>query len=138
MLRTCALEIRGNQDNHLPLIEFAYNNSYQFSISAAPYKALYDRPCRFLVYQKEIGDMKLIGPELIEETTSKIVLIKKNLQIGQSRQKSYADNYRRSLEFKTKGLFVLKSVINEEPYEIWEERQIEPSLHWTIQNTGGN
>ena len=46
MLRACVLDLEGIWEEHLPLIEFAYNNSYQASIQMAPYEALYRRPCR--------------------------------------------------------------------------------------------
>nr|CAC33015.1 hypothetical protein [Antirrhinum hispanicum] len=46
MLRGCVLDFRGSWDKHLPLIEFAYNNSYQASIQIAPYEALSGRKCR--------------------------------------------------------------------------------------------
>ena len=45
MLRACVMEFRGSWDTHLPLMELAYNNSYQASISMAPYEALYGRKC---------------------------------------------------------------------------------------------
>ena len=46
MLRACVLGHQGSWEEHLPLVEFAYNNSYQASIQMAPYEALYGRPCR--------------------------------------------------------------------------------------------
>ena len=46
MLRTCVLDLKGSWEEHFPLIEFAYNNSYQASIQMEPYEALYGRPCR--------------------------------------------------------------------------------------------
>ncbi|KAL0454998.1 UNVERIFIED_CONTAM: hypothetical protein Slati_0839000 [Sesamum latifolium] len=46
MMRACVIEFRGNWDDHLPLIEFAYNNSFHSSIGMAPYEALYGRKCR--------------------------------------------------------------------------------------------
>ena len=46
MLRACLIDFKGNWDDHLPLIEFAYNNSYHSSIKMAPYEALYERKCR--------------------------------------------------------------------------------------------
>ena len=49
MLRCCILDFGGNWDDHLPLVEFTYNNSYQASIDMVPYKALYGRPCRSLI-----------------------------------------------------------------------------------------
>ena len=44
MLRACVLDLRGSWEDHLPLVEFAYNNSYQASIEMAPFEALYGRP----------------------------------------------------------------------------------------------
>ncbi|GJS01013.1 putative reverse transcriptase domain-containing protein [Tanacetum coccineum] len=76
---------------HLPLAEFSYNNSYHASIKAAPYEALYGRKCRSPVCWAEVGEAQLTGPELIQETTKKIILIKQMMQAAQDRQKSYAD-----------------------------------------------
>ena len=45
MLRACVLDLKGCWDEHFPLVEFSYNNSYQASIHMAPYEALYMRPC---------------------------------------------------------------------------------------------
>ena len=45
MLRACVLDHKGCWEEHLPLVEFAYNNSYQASIQMVPYEALYRRPC---------------------------------------------------------------------------------------------
>src|SRR5262249_34900860 len=50
MLRACVLDFGDRWDNHLPLIEFAYNNSYQATIQMAPYEALYGRKCRSPLY----------------------------------------------------------------------------------------
>ncbi|GMI64755.1 hypothetical protein HRI_000144800 [Hibiscus trionum] len=46
MLRCCVIEFQGSWEKHFPLVEFAYNNSYQASIQMAPYEALYGRKCR--------------------------------------------------------------------------------------------
>src|SRR3954468_7722320 len=46
MLRSCVLDFEGSWEDHLHLVEFAYNNSYQASIGMAPFEALYHRPCR--------------------------------------------------------------------------------------------
>nr|GEU53448.1 hypothetical protein [Tanacetum cinerariifolium] len=66
----------GSWDRHLPLVEFSYNNSYHASIKAAPFEALYRRKCRSPVCWSEVGDSQLTGPELIRETTEKIVQMK--------------------------------------------------------------
>ena len=46
LLRSCLMDFGGSWEEHLPLEEFAYNNSYQASIGMAPFEALYGRPCR--------------------------------------------------------------------------------------------
>ncbi|GJY57963.1 putative reverse transcriptase domain-containing protein [Tanacetum coccineum] len=73
MLRACMIDFEGSWDRHLPLIEFSYNNSYHTSIKAAPFEALYGRKCRSPVCWSEVGDSQLTGPEMIRETTEKIV-----------------------------------------------------------------
>ncbi|GKA08646.1 putative reverse transcriptase domain-containing protein [Tanacetum coccineum] len=91
MLRACVIDFGGSWDRHLPLVEFSYNNSYHASIKAAPFEALYGRKCRSPVCWSEVGDSQLTGPELIRETTEKIIQIKNRLLTARSRQKSYAD-----------------------------------------------
>jgi len=65
LLRAYILEFGGNWEDHLPLVEFTYNNSYQATIGMAPYEALYGRRCRTPVCWEEVGDRQLIGPELV-------------------------------------------------------------------------
>ena len=47
MFRACVIDFKGIWDEQIPLIEFAYNNSYHSSIQIAPYEALYGRRCRY-------------------------------------------------------------------------------------------
>ncbi|GJV20307.1 putative reverse transcriptase domain-containing protein [Tanacetum coccineum] len=86
MLRACVIDFGKGWVKHLPLAEFSYNNSYHASIKAAPYEALYGRKCRSPVCWAEVGEAQLTGPELIQETTEKIVLIKQRMQAAQDRQ----------------------------------------------------
>ena len=60
----------------MPLVEFAYNNSYQASIQMAPYEALYGRPCRSLLCWTEVGESSITGPDLIRDTSEKVNLIR--------------------------------------------------------------
>ncbi|GJY63196.1 putative reverse transcriptase domain-containing protein [Tanacetum coccineum] len=92
MLRACALDFGGNWDTHLPLVEFSYNNSYHSSIKCAPFEALYGRKCRTPIAWSEVGESKLFGPEIVQDTTDKIVQIKERLKAARDRPKSYADN----------------------------------------------
>ena len=63
MLRAYAIDFKGSWDDHLPLIEFAYNNSYHASILMAPYEALYERRCRSPMRWYEVGEATLMGLE---------------------------------------------------------------------------
>nr|GEZ22732.1 putative reverse transcriptase domain-containing protein [Tanacetum cinerariifolium] len=108
MLRAYVIDFGGNWDVHLPLAEFSYKNSYHLSIRCASFKALYERKFRSLVLWAEIGESSLIGPELVHETTDKVVLIKKKLNAARDRQKSYADNRRKPLEFEVGDRVLLK------------------------------
>ncbi|GJT55250.1 putative reverse transcriptase domain-containing protein [Tanacetum coccineum] len=79
MLRACVIDFGKGWVKHLPLAEFSYNNSYHASIKAAPYEALYGQKCQSLVCWAEVGEAQLTGPELIQETTEKIVLLKQRM-----------------------------------------------------------
>nr|GEY71378.1 putative reverse transcriptase domain-containing protein [Tanacetum cinerariifolium] len=80
MPRACAIDFEKGWVNHLSLVEFSYNNSYHTSIKAAPFKALYGRKCRLPIYWNEVGEAQLLGLELIQETTEKIIQIKQRMQ----------------------------------------------------------
>nr|GEV68407.1 putative reverse transcriptase domain-containing protein [Tanacetum cinerariifolium] len=71
-------------------------------------QTLYGRKCRSPVLRAEIGESSLIGPELIQEMTDKVVLIKEKLKVARDRQKSYANNRRKSLEFEVGDRVMLK------------------------------
>ena len=100
MLRACVMEFRGSWDTHLALMEFAYNNSYQANIDMAPFEALYGRKCRTLVCWDEVGERRLVGPELVKITSEKVKVIRDNLKIARDKQRSYADNRHINLQFE--------------------------------------
>ncbi|GJU06538.1 putative reverse transcriptase domain-containing protein [Tanacetum coccineum] len=108
MLRACAIDFGKGWVNHLPLVEFSYNNSYHASIKAAPFEALYGRKCRSPVCWTEVGEAQILGPELIQETTEKIIQIKQRMQAARDRQKSYADLKRKPMEFQVRDKVMLK------------------------------
>ena len=74
----------------------------------APFKALYGRRCRSLVYLDDVGEKKLLGPELVQLIVEKISLIKERLKTTQSRHNSYVDNRRQDLEFEVGDHVFLK------------------------------
>ncbi|GJT34865.1 putative reverse transcriptase domain-containing protein [Tanacetum coccineum] len=75
---------------------------------AAPYEALYGQKYRSPVCWSEVGDSQLTGPELIRETTEKMVQIKNRLLTARSRQKSYVDRRTKPLEFEVGDMVLLK------------------------------
>ncbi|GJX46368.1 hypothetical protein Tco_0271558 [Tanacetum coccineum] len=81
MLRACTIDFGKGWVKHLPLAKFSYNN---------------------------IGEAQLTGPELIQETTENIVLIKQRIQAAQDRQKSYANLKRKPMEFEVRDRVILK------------------------------
>ncbi|GJZ98222.1 putative reverse transcriptase domain-containing protein [Tanacetum coccineum] len=103
-----ALDFGKGWEKHLPLVEFSYNNSYHANIKAAPFEALYGRKCRSPVCWAEVGDIQLTGPEIIHETTEKIVQIRQRLQAARDRQRSYANIRRKPLEFQVGDRVMLK------------------------------
>ncbi|GJZ53654.1 putative reverse transcriptase domain-containing protein [Tanacetum coccineum] len=108
MLRACAIDFGKGWVNHLPLVEFSYNNSYHASIKAAPFEALYGRKCRSPVCWTEVGEAQILGPELIQGITEKIIQIKQRMQAARDRQKSYADLKRKPMEFQVGDKVMLK------------------------------
>ena len=102
-MRTCILDFGGKWEQHMTLVEFAYNNSFHASIQMAPYEALYGRKCRSPIHWEEVGERQTLDLTTIpwmEEAYEKVKKIRQTLQTAQSRQKSYADNRRKDLEFQ--------------------------------------
>ncbi|KAL5861808.1 hypothetical protein ACOSQ4_003104 [Xanthoceras sorbifolium] len=108
MIRNCVIDFEGSWADHLPLIEFAYNNSYQSSIAMAPYEALYGRKCMTPVCWTELGEDRLVCPELIRQTEEKVKIIKERLKVASDRQKSYADLKRKEIEYEVGEKVFLK------------------------------
>ncbi|GJQ90471.1 putative reverse transcriptase domain-containing protein [Tanacetum coccineum] len=66
------------------------------------------RKCRSSVLWAEIGDNGLIGPEFVQETTDKVVVIRDRLKAARDHQKRYVDNRRKPLEFQVGNHVMLK------------------------------
>ncbi|GKA69125.1 putative reverse transcriptase domain-containing protein [Tanacetum coccineum] len=145
MLRACVLDFGKGWDKHSPLVEFLNNNSYHTNIKAAPFEALYGRKCRSPICWAEVGDSQLTGPEIIHETTERIVQIKSHIQAAHVRQKSYADiiakvgtvAYRLELQKKlsrvhsTFHVLKLKKCMADEPLAIpLDEIQVDDKLNF--------
>ena len=72
MIRGCVLDFPGSWDKYIPLMEFAYNNSYQSSIGMALYEALYGRRCITPMCLTELNEHKIIGPDLVKGIEEKV------------------------------------------------------------------
>jgi hypothetical protein len=108
MLRACALKHGRSWDKSLPYAEFLYNNSYQASLKMAPFEALYGRKYRTPHYWNQTRESQVFGPKILQEAEKQVHIIRENLKIAQSRQKSYADNRRRELIFEVGDFVYLK------------------------------
>ncbi|GKC86540.1 hypothetical protein Tco_1147189 [Tanacetum coccineum] len=125
MLRACVIDFGNGWVRHLPLVEFSYNNSYHASIKATPFEVylynsyhaslkaapsevLYDRKCRSPVCWAEVGEVQLIGPYLVQETTEKVIQIKQRIQAARVDKKSYANLKRKPMEFQVGDIVMLK------------------------------
>ncbi|XP_055814087.1 uncharacterized protein LOC129883448 [Solanum dulcamara] len=83
MLISCLTDFKGNWDDHSPLIEFVYNNSYHSSIQMTLFEALYGRTYRSSIGWFEVGEVALIGLESVHEAMEKVRLIRDRLGIAQ-------------------------------------------------------
>jgi hypothetical protein len=108
MLRACALQFGRNWDKSLSYAEFSYNNSYQESLKMASFEMLYGRRYRTLLFWSETGERKVFGPDILQEAEKQVRMVRENLRVTQSRQKSYTDHRRRELSFEVGDFVYLK------------------------------
>ncbi len=118
MFRICVLDFGGQWDDQLPLIEFAYNNSYHSNIGMAPYEGLYGRKCRSPLCWTKVGEAKVHDVNLVQHTSEMIPLIKEHLKTAFSKQKSYANPKGKDIEFIVGGYVFLKVSPMNGSYEI--------------------
>ncbi|WVZ76066.1 hypothetical protein U9M48_024068, partial [Paspalum notatum var. saurae] len=82
--------------------------SYQASLKKSPFEALYGRRCRTPLFWNQKGEKQVFGPNLIRDAEQQIKMVRENLRVAQSRQKSYADVRRKNLTFKVDDFMYLK------------------------------
>nr|GEV63628.1 putative reverse transcriptase domain-containing protein [Tanacetum cinerariifolium] len=97
------ISIISDRDNH-----FTSRFWQSMQSAVAPFEALYDRKCRSPVCWAKVGDVQLTRPEIIHETTEKIVQIRQLLPAARDRQRSYANISRKPLEFQVRDHVMLK------------------------------
>ncbi|GJW40800.1 putative reverse transcriptase domain-containing protein [Tanacetum coccineum] len=101
-------------------------------IKSAPFEALYGRKCRSPVCWAEVGDVQLTGPEIIHETTEKIVQIQQRLQAARDRQRSYANVRRKPLEFQVGDRVMLKVSPRKGVFQFGKRGKLNPRVHSTF------
>ena len=85
MLRTCTIDFLGSLEKYFPLVGFAYNNNFLSTIAMAPYEALYGRKYRSPVRWDEARERQYLGPDIVDQTTEAIKMIRQRMKIAQSR-----------------------------------------------------
>jgi hypothetical protein len=108
MLRACAMQYGRSWDKSLMYAEFSYNNSYQESLKMALFEMLYGHWCRTSLFWNETGQRKVFGPDILQEAEKQVHMVRENLQVTQSRQKSYTDHRRRELSCEVGDFVYLK------------------------------
>jgi hypothetical protein len=108
MLRACALQYGRSWDKSLSYAEFSYNNSYQEILKMAPFEMLYGRRCQAPLFWSEAGERKVFGPDILQEAENQVCMVRENLRVAQSKQKSYVDHRRRELSFEVRDFVYLK------------------------------
>nr|GEW32908.1 putative reverse transcriptase domain-containing protein [Tanacetum cinerariifolium] len=107
-------------------VKLSYNNSYHTIIKAALFEALYGCKCRSPICWAEVGDRQLTGPEIIHETTEKIVQIKSRIQAARDRKRAMPTVH--SMFHVSK----LKKCMADEPLAIpLDEIQVDDKLNFT-------
>ena len=76
MLYMYVMDQQKRWEEFLPLVEFAYNKSYQSTIKMAPFKFLYGRPCRMPLSWDRLEDRVLVGPKEIQEMEEQMKTIR--------------------------------------------------------------
>jgi hypothetical protein len=92
MLRACAQQYGRSWDKSLSYAKFSYNNSYQESLKMAPFEMFYGHRCRTPLFQSETRERKVFGPHILQEVEKQVRMVRENLRVMQSRQKSYIDH----------------------------------------------
>ena len=125
-MRTCLLDFKGSWEYHLHLAEFSYNNSCQSSIKMAPFEALYGRKCRSLLCWDDIGERRLLGLEVIQQTVEKFKIIRDHLKSAQGRQKRWSGLDRRPVKFEVADFVFLEISPTKEVIRFGNRRKLSP------------
>jgi hypothetical protein len=107
MLRACALQSGRSWDKSLSYAEFSYNNSYQESLKMVSFEMFDGCRCQTPLFWNETGERNVFGPDILQEADEQVRMVRENLCIVQSRQKSYAGHRRIQLSFEVENFVYL-------------------------------
>jgi hypothetical protein len=85
MIRMYVMDNQTHWEKYLPLVEFAYNNSFHSSIGMPLYEYLYERPCRMPLSWERLEDRVIVEPELIQEMEEQVIQIRQRLKEARDR-----------------------------------------------------
>ena len=135
MLRACAIDCGKNWDKYLSLAEFAYNNSYQSSLKMAPFEALYGRRCRTPLNWSQPGEREIFGPDLVTEAERKVNLTRKSRSCsGQAEELPWQE--KKTPLVWSGRVRISESIAHQRSVKVWDQRQVSPSIHWTLWDRG--
>jgi hypothetical protein len=106
--RVCALQYGRSWYKSLPYAEISYNNRHQENLKIAPSEMLYGRRCRTPLFWNETGEQKFFEPDILQEAERQVCMVRGNLWITPSRQKSYADHRQREWSLEVGNRVYLK------------------------------
>lgn len=102
------LDFKGSWEKHLLLVQFSYNDSYHATIGMTPYEVLYEEKYRSPIHCDEIGERKLVGSEILQQTKKIIATIKQTIKVSRTNKKVMPNNRREKLEFEKGNKACLK------------------------------
>src|ERR1700678_473272 len=126
LLHMYVTDQQNNWEKFFPLVEFAYNNSYQSTIKMAPFEFLYGRPCRTPLSWDRLEDRVLVGPEAIQEMEEHMKSIIQRIKEAQDRQKSYADAHRVDRSYKVGDRVFLRVKLHKSSIKFGKGSKLSP------------
>jgi hypothetical protein len=106
MLRACALQYERSWDKSCHMSSSLITIAFKM----APFETLYGHRCRTPLFWNETREQKVFGPDILQEAKKQLCMVRENLRVAQSRQKSYTDHRRRKLSFEGGDFVYLKAL----------------------------
>eukprot|EP00253_Pinus_taeda_P002927 PITA_02927 len=124
MLRAYVMQQPTKWEDHLHLVEFAYNNGYHTSLQMSPFEVLYVQKCRTPSSWGGPEDRLVLGPDMLKEMEETVKEVRVNLKAAQDRQKHFADWKRKFKEYQVGDHVELEGEILVEPLNILDRREV--------------